>query len=379
MSEPAPPHVLIVEDDRTIVGNLVEYLEARGFAVDSAHDGAAAMARLASDTYDVIVLDLGLPRAEGLHVLQHLRRRLAVATPVLVLTARDALASKTEAFSLGADDYVVKPFALAEIELRIRALHRRARGAAVEDVRRAGPLALDRRTREVRVGGALLKLAPRITLFVAAQGVLAYLSLLEQEDELVDELVLAQARQLAARAERGELSGPHAAALLQPGPNLAAWFVDAGGAASPAPLPAHLSALADGAHRLGRPHEKLHVVVLPAAGGRLYVQYDAEQNEAKVREFGAYLIGLGAICLAFGAALSWQVAEWVVAPIERLAARLANWAPDDGRAAAPTTTRIASAATSPCCICSRRRGCASSGSTTRAAARVCATGWRCTT
>ncbi|MEW5880045.1 MAG: response regulator transcription factor [Pseudomonadota bacterium] len=161
MSAAAPPRVLIVEDDRTIVGNLVEYLEARGFAADSAHDGAAAIARLASDTYDAIVLDLGLPRTDGLQVLQHLRRRLAVATPVLVLTARDALASKAEAFELGADDYVIKPFALAEIEMRIRALHRRARGAAVEDVRRAGALALDRRTHEVRVGNVPLKLAPR--------------------------------------------------------------------------------------------------------------------------------------------------------------------------------------------------------------------------
>ncbi len=161
MAHPAPLRVLIVEDDRTIVGNLVEYLEAHGCAVDPAHDGAAAIARLASDTYDAIVLDLGLPRADGLQVLQHLRRRLGIATPVLVLTARDALASKGEAFELGADDYVVKPFALAEIEMRIRALHRRARGAAVEDVRRAGPLALDRRTREVRVGGVPLKLAPR--------------------------------------------------------------------------------------------------------------------------------------------------------------------------------------------------------------------------
>jgi DNA-binding response OmpR family regulator len=161
MSALPPPRVLIVEDDRTIVGNLLEYLEARGLAVDSAHDGAAALARLAADTYDVIVLDLGLPRADGLHVLQQLRRRLGIATPVLVLTARDALASKAEAFELGADDYVVKPFALAEIEMRIRALDRRARGAAVEDVRRAGALALDRRTRQVRVGDAVLKLAPR--------------------------------------------------------------------------------------------------------------------------------------------------------------------------------------------------------------------------
>lgn len=175
-----------------------------------------------------------------------------------------------------------------------------------------------------------LALVAIVSLFVATQGVLAYLSLVEQEDDLVDELVLAQARQLAARAERGELRGPNATALLRPGPNLAAWFVDAGGAASPAPPPAHLAPLADGPHRLGRPYQELHVVVLPAGGGRLYVQYDAEQNEAKVREFGWYLTGLGAICLALGAAISWQVAGWVVDPIERLAARLANWAPDEG-------------------------------------------------
>ncbi|MCX8113651.1 MAG: hypothetical protein N3D71_01070 [Burkholderiaceae bacterium] len=178
-----------------------------------------------------------------------------------------------------------------------------------------------------------LALVAVVALFIAAQGMLAYLSLVDQEDDLVDELVLTQARQLAERAERGELRGPSAAALLRPGPDLAAWFVDASGAASPAPLPAHLMSLADGPHRLGRPYQELHVVVLPAAGGRLYVQYDAEQNEAKVREFGGYLIGLAAICLALGAAISWQVADWAVGPIERLTARLANWAPDEGRAA----------------------------------------------
>jgi DNA-binding response OmpR family regulator len=161
MSAPPSPRVLIVEDDPTLVANLVEYLEGRGLAADCAHDGAAAIARLSSATYDVIVLDLGLPRADGLQVLQHLRRRLAVATPVLVLTARDALADKLEAFRLGADDYLVKPFALAEVEARVRALHRRASGAAVEDVRRSGPLSFDRRTREVRVGDTLLKLTPR--------------------------------------------------------------------------------------------------------------------------------------------------------------------------------------------------------------------------
>jgi DNA-binding response OmpR family regulator len=153
--------VLVVEDDPTIVANLVEYLESRGFAVDSAHDGPAAIARLSSDTYDVIVLDLGLPRADGHTVLAHLRRTLGQATPVLVLTARDALSSKEQSFGAGADDYLVKPFALAEVALRVAALHRRARGAVVADVRRVGPLRLDRRTREVRVGDTPLKLMPR--------------------------------------------------------------------------------------------------------------------------------------------------------------------------------------------------------------------------
>jgi len=155
------PRVLVVEDDAVIVANLVEYLEQRGHRVDSAHDGAAAKTRLASDTYDVIVLDIGLPRADGLAVLDHLRRTLGLATPVLMLTARDALSSKIESLGRGADDYLTKPFALAEVEARLVALHRRARGAVVDDVRRIGALVLDRRTREVHVGAAPLRLMPR--------------------------------------------------------------------------------------------------------------------------------------------------------------------------------------------------------------------------
>lgn len=153
--------VLVVEDERTIAANVVEYLEAHGHAVDSAHDGPAAMARLSSDTYDVIVLDLGLPRADGMRVLAHLRGTLGVATPVLVLTARDALASKLDSFAAGADDYLTKPFALAEVQTRVAALHRRASGAVVPDVLRAGPLRMDRRTREVRVGDTPVRLTPR--------------------------------------------------------------------------------------------------------------------------------------------------------------------------------------------------------------------------
>lgn len=153
--------VLIVEDEATIARNCVTFLELKGYAADVAHDGAAAIARLTTDTFDVVVLDLGLPRIEGKRVLSHLRRQLALSTPVLILTARDELDSKLTCFGLGADDYLVKPFSLAELEARVAALHRRASGAVVAEVSSAGPLKLDRRTRVVSVRGAPVHLAPR--------------------------------------------------------------------------------------------------------------------------------------------------------------------------------------------------------------------------
>jgi len=151
----------VVEDEQTIAANLVEYLESQGHAVDLAYDGQAALARVKSATYDAIVLDLGLPRLDGRQVLEQIRRTLGIATPVLVLTARDALSSKLDTFASGADDYLVKPFALAEVQTRILALHRRASGAVVADQLRAGELVLDRRTHEVRVAGNAVRVMPR--------------------------------------------------------------------------------------------------------------------------------------------------------------------------------------------------------------------------
>ena len=153
--------VLIVEDEATIARNCVTFLEMQGYSVDTAHDGAAAITRLASDTFDVVVLDLGLPRLDGKRVLDHMRRELSLATPVLILTARDELDSKLACFALGADDYLAKPFSLAELEARVAALHRRATGAIVEDVAVTGTLRLDRRTRSVSVQGVPVRLAPR--------------------------------------------------------------------------------------------------------------------------------------------------------------------------------------------------------------------------
>lgn len=181
-----------------------------------------------------------------------------------------------------------------------------------------------------------MKLRQRVTvalvavvgLFVVVQSVLAYLSLAEQEDELVDELVMAEAQRLAKRAERGELNGARGDALLAGSANLSVWLVEGPGKVRPAPLPAPLADLGDGPHRLTSAASELHVVVLPTVGGRLVVQYDAESNEDKVRTYGLYLLGLAALCIALGAAVSWRVAGWVVGPIERLAARLADWVPD---------------------------------------------------
>lgn len=153
--------ILVIEDDATILANLVDYLELQGHQVDIAYDGQAAQGRLAACTYDVILLDLGLPRADGHAVLEYLRNTLGLATPVLVLSARDQLASKLASLALGADDYLVKPYALAEVAMRIQALHRRARGTLVNDLLQAGALQLDRRRREARVGERPLHLMPR--------------------------------------------------------------------------------------------------------------------------------------------------------------------------------------------------------------------------
>lgn len=168
MSHPAPGaspstgcHVLVVEDDPTIAQNVVEYLEARGCLVDIAYDGRAALLLLGRQTFDLMVLDLGLPRLDGQQVLEQLRHELGLALPVLVLTARDTLTSKQACFDAGADDYLVKPFSLAELSLRVHALHRRATGAVVDGSLRAGPLRLDRRAQRAFVNGQPVHLPPR--------------------------------------------------------------------------------------------------------------------------------------------------------------------------------------------------------------------------
>jgi DNA-binding response OmpR family regulator len=120
--------VLIVEDAADVAANIWDFLERRGYVVDHAADGETGLARALAGGLDVIVLDLGLPRLDGLELCRRLRDA-GHGVPVLMLTARDTLDDKLLGFAHGADDYLVKPFALKELEARIQALHRRGRPA----------------------------------------------------------------------------------------------------------------------------------------------------------------------------------------------------------------------------------------------------------
>jgi two-component system OmpR family response regulator len=119
--------ILLAEDDSSIAAAIVATLRSRSHAVDHVADGVAADLALGDVEYDLLILDLGLPRLDGSEVLRRLRSRHA-ALPVLVITAREALNDRVRILDLGADDYLVKPFAIAEFEARVRALLRRSVG-----------------------------------------------------------------------------------------------------------------------------------------------------------------------------------------------------------------------------------------------------------
>ncbi|MDP2029573.1 MAG: response regulator transcription factor [Thiobacillus sp.] len=119
--------VLLVEDNRDLAANISDYLEAKGYLVDVAMDGVTGLHLAVTQPHDVIILDLMLPGIDGLTVCRRLRQDAQSAVPVLMLTARATLDDKAAGFGEGADDYLVKPFELRELDLRLRALTRRAR------------------------------------------------------------------------------------------------------------------------------------------------------------------------------------------------------------------------------------------------------------
>ena len=138
---------LLIEDDRMIGNSLTKALHGAGLVVDWVKDGVAADAALAAGGYVAVLLDLGLPRRTGLEVLAAARSR-GDRTPILILTARDAVADRVAGLDLGADDYIVKPFELSELLARLRAVIRRTDGHA-QSLVGTGELQLDLRTREI--------------------------------------------------------------------------------------------------------------------------------------------------------------------------------------------------------------------------------------
>jgi two-component system OmpR family response regulator len=151
--------ILIVEDDPVLSDGLIRSLRSSDYAVDSATDGAAADHILSAGSFDLVILDLGLPRLEGYEVLRRLRRR-GSKTPVLILTALDSLEDRVKGLDQGADDYLTKPFDLPELEARVRALIRRGQSGG-GSLLSHGTLTLDTAGRRASLAGEPLELSAR--------------------------------------------------------------------------------------------------------------------------------------------------------------------------------------------------------------------------
>jgi DNA-binding response OmpR family regulator len=160
IDDPRQSSVLLIEDHRDIAEMIVEFLEQKGFTVDYAADGLTGLHLAVTNPYDVIVLDVMLPGLDGLAVCRKLRDEARNDTPLLMLTARDTLDDKITGLGAGADDYLVKPFEVRELEARIRTLLRRHRGATAREAYSVGDLSLDTATLKVVRAGRPLTLTP---------------------------------------------------------------------------------------------------------------------------------------------------------------------------------------------------------------------------
>ena len=175
---PETSSLLLIEDNHDIAAMVCDFFEARGYTMDYAADGVTGLHLAVTGSYDAIILDLMLPGIDGVDLCRKLRNEASRDTPVLMLTARDTLEDKIAGLEAGADDYVVKPFEITELEARIRATLRRVRGNLVRETLELGDLKVDTGTMEVTRGGEVLALTPiglklLITLLKAAPKIVA--------------------------------------------------------------------------------------------------------------------------------------------------------------------------------------------------------------
>lgn len=160
-------HILIIEDDLAIAANLYDFLESRGHSVDAAANGMAGLHLAVTQRFDVILLDLGLPGMNGITLCRKLRQESQIDTPILMLTARDTLEDKLIGFEQGADDYMVKPFALKEVEARLLAMHKRHAGKVANRILEVGKLFFDPKTVSIRFENENVKLPPKCIRLLA--------------------------------------------------------------------------------------------------------------------------------------------------------------------------------------------------------------------
>lgn len=153
-------NLLLIEDHHDIADMVCEFLEQHDYSVDYAADGMTGLQLAIRNNYDAIILDLMLPGIDGMELLSRLRGQAHKATPILILTARDTLQEKVAGLEAGADDYLIKPFEIQELEVRIRALIRRDRGLISSEVLTVGDLKFDIGAMRVVRGGKELKLTP---------------------------------------------------------------------------------------------------------------------------------------------------------------------------------------------------------------------------
>ena len=197
--------ILVVEDNRTLADGLLAVLRSSGYAVDVVHDGVSALAALATESFDLVVLDLSLPEMDGLDVLRELRAG-GNRSAVLVLTARGALDERIRGLDLGADDYMTKPFEVAELEARVRVLLRRQSGLRSASIS-FGPLELDTASHTLSAGGRPLDVPARElqlieTLLRRAGAVVSKQAIIESLADFDDDLSANAVEQYVSRLRR---------------------------------------------------------------------------------------------------------------------------------------------------------------------------------
>ncbi len=152
--------ILVIEDNQSILGNIIDYLDGLGYITDSAQDGVTGLHFAVTRQYALIILDLMLPGIDGISLCKRLREEADIQTPIIMLTARDTVNDKITGLEAGADDYVVKPFSLEELEARIKAVLKRSRNPSGSTVLQVGDLMYNTMTFEVARAGQPIKLNP---------------------------------------------------------------------------------------------------------------------------------------------------------------------------------------------------------------------------